>query len=73
MERHAIVAERSSIATAIGTAAAGLTLNDVAIIIGIIATVVTTGVSVYFRWKHYKLAEARARADGVTLDEDNDG
>lgn len=49
---------------------AGLTLNDVAICVGIVVTIATGVINWYYRSKHYKLAEARAKADGIEVDDE---
>lgn len=73
-QRAADVAQKASeisgkvtYATAGVTTFAGFTLNEIAVIVGIIATVLTAGVNWYYRAKHARLAEARARFDGVVI------
>ncbi len=47
-----------------------MTVSDWAACAGIVAAIVTTLVNWYYRRKAYILAEARAKFDGVTIDED---
>ena len=55
-EKAAQVAERASLASAGGTGLAAFTLNEWAILVGIIATVVTTLLNWYYKHKHLQLA-----------------
>lgn len=63
------IAAKASYSSAISTLIAGLTLNDVAIIIGIVATVLTTAANIYYKRKQYKLEVDRARFQGVRVEE----
>lgn len=58
-ERAAQVAERASLASAGGTGIAAFTLNEWALVVGIIATVVTTLLNWYYKHKHFQLAKQR--------------
>lgn len=63
--------------TAGGTILAGLSVEQwtsicgmIASIIGIIATILVSSVTIYYRRKEYKLKEARARHDGDIPDDE---
>lgn len=62
-ERAAQIAEKASIASGGVTVVAGFTLNEWAILIGIVATVVTTLLNWFYKHKHLQLAR-KHYADG---------
>ena len=47
-----------------GTSVAAFTLNDWAIIVGIVATIATTLLNWYYKHKHLQLAKHRAEPEG---------
>lgn len=57
-EQSAAVTEKAAYTSAGGTMVAGFTLNEWAIIIGIIATIVTLLMNWYYKQKHLDLARA---------------
>ena len=65
--RAAGISGKVTYAAAATTTVFGMTLNDMAIIVGIVATIVTAGVNWYYRAKHARLAEERMRFDGQAL------
>ncbi len=69
-ERAAEISGKVSYFTSVSAVFAGITLNDVAIIVGIVATIVTAGVNWYYRAKHARLIEARAKFDGVVIEDE---
>lgn len=69
--KAADVSGKVSYFTSVSAVFAGITLNDIAIVVGIVATVVTAGVNWYYRAKHARLIEARVKADGVVIDDES--
>ena len=55
-ERAAEVASKAAYTSSGATAMAGFTLNEVAMVVGIIATIVTLAINWYYKQKHYELA-----------------
>ena len=66
-EQSAEIAGKAAYASAGGTFVAGITLNEWAIIIGIVATIVTLLMNWYYKQKHLDLARERL------FDMDDDG
>ena len=66
-EQSAEIAGKAAYASAGGTFVAGISLNEWAIIIGIVATVVTLLMNLYYKQKHLDLARKRL------IDMDDDG
>lgn len=62
-EKAAQVAERASLASAGGTGLAAFTLNEWAILVGIVATIVTTLLNWYYKHKHLQLARKHYAED----------
>lgn len=60
-ERAASLASKASYTSAGGTVVAGFELNEWAIIVGIVATIVTLLMNWYYKSKHLKLSERLAR------------
>lgn len=65
--------------TAGGTLLAGLTVEQwtsicglIAAIVGILATIIVSGVTCYYRRKEYQLKKARAAHDGVAVEKEED-
>lgn len=58
-QRSAEIAERAAYSFGLGTIGAGFTLNDIAIIVGIVATITTVGLTWYYKQKHLDLARRR--------------
>lgn len=65
-------AELMAYSTATGTVIFGLTWGECAAIVGIIATLVTSAVSIYCKFRHLRLAEKRAAHDGILAKEADD-
>ena len=64
-EKAAEVTGRTAVATAIGTGIEGamkLTINDVAVVVGILGTIFMCLLSWYYKHKHFALAAEIARA-----------
>lgn len=61
-ERAAEVAGATAYASAGGTFVAGLSLNDWAMVVGIVATIITAGLNWYYKQKHLELARRNAGA-----------
>ena len=60
-EQSAEIAGKAAYASAGGTFVAGISLNEWAIIIGIVATVVTLLMNWYYKQKHLDLARGMSR------------
>lgn len=60
------IATPASYTSAVGTVYFGLTLNEIGVVVGIVATVVTLGVNWWFKLQHLRLARERA---GAVVDE----
>jgi hypothetical protein len=60
-ERAADLAGKASYTSAGGTVFAGFELNECAVIIGIIATLITLGLNWYYKQQHLKLSRRLAR------------
>ena len=58
-EKAAQIAERASLVSAGGTGVAAFTLNEWAVIVGIVSTIVTTLLNWYYKQKHLNLARQR--------------
>ena len=58
-ERAAEVTEKAAFTSAGRTIGAGFTLNELAVIIGLVATVVTLLMNWYYKQKHLELARER--------------
>lgn len=59
---------KTAISTSLGTVVAALTLNQWALIVGIIATIITTAVNWYYKAKESKIRLAEAKANGAKID-----
>lgn len=66
-ERAAEVAGKAAFTSAGGTFMAGVTLNEVAMCVGIVATIVTLFMNWYYKQKHLELSRERS---GVSEDDD---
>lgn len=55
-EKAAEIASKASYTSAGGTLVAGLTLNEWAMIVGIVATIASFGLNWYYKQKHLDLA-----------------
>lgn len=66
-ERAAEIAGNAAYTSAGGTVIAGLTLHDWAVVVGIIATIITAGLNWYYKQQHLKIARRNA---GMTGDDD---
>lgn len=55
-EQAAIIASRTSYITAGGTVFAGLELNEWAVVVGIVATIITLLMNCYYKQQHLKIA-----------------
>lgn len=60
-EQSAEAAGKAAYASAGGTFVAGLSLNDFAIIVGIVATVITLLLNWYYKQKHLDIARSMSR------------
>jgi len=58
-ERVAETATKVSYSTSGVTLYFGLTLNDIGVIVGIVGTIVSIGVMIYYKSKHYRLEVIR--------------
>ena len=63
-ERAAEIAGNAAYTSAGGTIVAGLSLNDWAMVVGIIATIATALLNWYYKQKHLEIARRNARLDG---------
>lgn len=55
-EESAAIASKASYASAGGTFVAGISLNEWAIIVGILATIITLAMNWYYKQKHLEIA-----------------
>ena len=65
-EKAALIADvagRTTVATASGTVVAGLTLNELAAVIGIAATLLTLCINLIYQHLHYRLKRERLALD----------
>lgn len=61
-EKAAEIASKASYTSAGGTLVAGLTLNEWAMIVGIVATIASFGLNWYYKYKHLQLARRNINA-----------
>lgn len=66
-ERASELAGKATYAAAGGTIVFGFTLNEIAVAVGIIATIITAGVNWYYRHKHWELEQCRANTYDVPI------
>lgn len=71
-EKTAATVEKAALTTAGGTVVFGLTWNECAAIVGILATVIMTTVSVYCKFRYLRLAEQRAEFEHQDGEPDDD-
>lgn len=69
VDRAADLASRTSYGVSFGSILAGLTLNEWAAVVGIIATILTVLVNWYYKVKQFRVEVAKARAAGAKIDE----
>lgn len=69
-ERVANVSEKAAYVSSGGTVVAGYALSDWAIIVGIVATIISVAVNWYYRHQHLQLSKAAAAQKGLDLGND---
>lgn len=69
-ERVADIASKATYTSASATIYAGFELNEWAIIIGIVATILTLGMNWYYKAQHLRLSEKLAREKFADFEED---
>ena len=62
-DQAAETSSKAAYTSAGGTLFAGIALNEVAAIVGVIATIFTLGLNWYYKQKHLELARSLHRAD----------
>lgn len=56
--------DKATYVSAGGTVYFGLTLNEIGVIVGIIATIVTLGMNWWFKREHLRIAQKAGTSDG---------